>query len=158
MRIIKKLFIDKPVEEVWEVLGNQFGQIDKWASLISHSEVSGPATLPGVDYSIRSTKTTSGDTQQELTRFDPGNHTIAYKSISGTPPIIKQVKAHWSLEDNGNNDTVLVLDFVAEMRGLAFLLTPIVKMKMGKVGDTLLDDLKYYVENGKPHPRKTSAG
>ena len=157
MRIVKELSIAKPVEEVWEVLGNQFGEIDKWASIISHSEVSGQAKLAGVNYSIRSTKTTQGDTQQELTGFNPDKHVISYKSISGTPAIIKQVSAHWSLEKRGENDTHLVLDFIAKMKGLGFILAPIAKIKLGKVGDVLLDDFKYYVENGKPHPRKVSA-
>ena len=158
MRIIKELSIAKPVEEVWEVLGNQFGEIDNWASIISHSEVSGQAILPGVNYSIRSTKTTQGDTQQELTGFNPDKHEISYKSISGTPAIIKQVSAHWSLKKEGENNTHLMLDFTAEMKGLGFILAPIAKIKLGKVGDVLLDDFKYYVENGKPHPRKVSAG
>ena len=157
MKIIKELSIANPVEEVWEVLGNQFGKIDNWASIVSHSEVSGPAKLPGVDYSIRSTKTPQGDGQQELTGFNPENHTIAYHSISGTPAIIKQVKAHWSLKENGANSTHLVLDFSAEMKGLGFLLAPVARIKLGKVGDVLLDDFKYYVENGKPHPRKLAA-
>ena len=157
MRIIKELSIAKPVEEVWEVLGNQFGEIDNWASIISHSEVSGQAKLPGVNYSIRSTKTTQGDTQQELTGFNPDKHEISYKSISGTPAIIKQVSAHWSLKKEGENNTQLMLDFTAEMKGLGFILAPIAKIKLGKVGDVLLDDFKYYVENGKPHPRKMPA-
>ena len=157
MRIIKELSIAKPIEEVWEILGNQFGEIDNWASIIIHSEVSGPAKLAGVNYSIRSTKTTQGDTQQELTGFDPEKHMISYKSISGTPPIIKQVSAHWVLEKRGENNTHLVLDFTAKMKGLGFIITPIAKIKLGKVGDILLDDFKYYVENGKPHPRKASA-
>ena len=157
MRIIKELSIAKPVEEVWEVLGNQFGEIDNWASLISHSEVSGQAKLPGVNYSIRSTKTAQGDTQQELTGFHPDKHEISYKSISGSPAIIKQVSAHWSLKKGGENNTQLMLDFTAEMKGLGFILAPIAKIKLGKVGDVLLDDFKYYVENGKPHPRKMSA-
>lgn len=157
MRIIKELSIAKPVEDVWEVLGNQFGKIDNWASIISHSEVSGPAKLPGVNYSIRSTKTTQGETQQELTGFDPDKHSISYKSISGTPAIIKQVSAHWILKEKGTNNTQLLLDFKAEMKGLGFILAPIAKIKLGKVGDILLDDFKYYVENGKPHPRKMSA-
>ena len=157
MRIIKELSVAKPIEEVWEVLGNQFGKIDNWASIISHSEVSGSSKIPGVDYSIRSTKTTSGDTQQELTGFNPDQHTISYKSISGTPPIIKQVHAHWSLTKKDANNTHLVLDFVAEMKGLGFILAPVAKIKLGKVGDVLLDDLKYYVENGQPHPRKVAA-
>ena len=157
MRIVKELSIAKPVEEVWEVLGNQFGKIDTWASIISHSEVSGEAKLPGVNYSIRSTKTSNGDTKQELTGFNPDKHEISYKSISGTPPIIKQVSAHWSLKDDGANNTHLILDFNAEMKGIGHILAPIAKIKLGKIGDVLLDDFKFYVENGKPHPRKESA-
>ena len=157
MRIVKKLLIEKPVEEVWEVLGNQFGKIDRWASLISHSEVSGPSKISGVDYSIRSTKTTQGDTQQELTSFNPKKHSISYKSISGTPAIIKQVMAHWSLENRGEKSTHLVLDFTVKMKGLGFFFAPLAKIKLGKVGDVLLDDFKYYLENGKPHQRKVSA-
>ncbi|MFT5723247.1 MAG: hypothetical protein ACI9JN_000356 [Bacteroidia bacterium] len=80
---------------------------------------------------------------------------IAYKSISGTPPTIKQVEAEWGLTSNGDS-TGLVLNFKAEMKGLGYILAPIVKMKLSKVGDELLEELKYYVENGKPHPRKTS--
>jgi len=29
MKIIKELKIDKSIDDVWEVLGNQFGAIDK---------------------------------------------------------------------------------------------------------------------------------
>ena len=154
MRMIRKLSIAKPVEEVWEILGNQFGEIDKWASIILTSEVSGEAKIPGVNYSIRSTKTTGGDTKQELTGFDAKNYMISYKSISGTPAIIKQVSAVWKLKNGGENTTILVLDFKAEMKGLGFILAPIAKIKLGKVGDVLLEDFKYYVENGKPHARK----
>ena len=157
MKIIKEITINKSVNEVWEVLGNQFDKIDKWASIISHSEVSGDSKFPGVDYSIRSTKTTQGDTQQELTSFNAEQHTLSYKSISGTPPIIKEVNAHWSLADGGKNNTNLVLDFSAEMKGLGHILVPIVKKKLGNLGDLILDDFKFYVENGKPHPRKLAA-
>ena len=158
MNIIKKLTIGKPIEDVWEVLGNQFGNIDKWASIISHSEVSGEAKVPGVNYSIRSTKTTQGDTQQELTGFNPAQHTISYKSISGTPFFIKQVKAEWSLTKNDDNSTALVLDFNVETQGImGVILGPVAKVKLGKLGDVILDDFKYYVENGKPHARKLAA-
>jgi carbon monoxide dehydrogenase subunit G len=153
MKIIKSLTINKPIDEVWEVLGNQFDKIDRWSSLISKSEVSGPSTMQGVNYSVRSTTTKTGISKQELTRFDTENHVLGYKSIAGTPPIIKQVNAEWRLTNNGNT-TRLVLDFNAEMKGIGHIIAPIAKMKLGKVGDELLDDFKFYVENGKPHPRK----
>lgn len=154
MDINKKITIDKPVEEVWEVLGNQFGQISNWASLIKESKVYGESKLNGVDFSIRETNTLKGITKQEITSFEPEKHSLSYKSISGTPPIIKEVRANWSLAKNDSNTTKLVMDFTADMKGLGFILAPIVKIKLGKIGDELLEELKYYLENGKQHPRK----
>ncbi|MFT5778745.1 MAG: hypothetical protein ACI837_001701 [Crocinitomicaceae bacterium] len=157
MRIVKELVIAKPIEDVWEVLANQFGEVDKWASLIRHSEVSGVAKLPGVDYSIRKTKTTSGDTSQELTAFNPEQHLIAYKALTGLPGIVKTINAKWDLTVKDANTTELVLDFVAEMKGIGHIIAPIAKKKLGKVGDVLLEDFKFYIETGKPHPRKVAA-
>ena len=99
----------------------------------------GDSKLEGLTYSRRETNTTNGITQQEMTSFSPKNYSLSYKSISGTPPIIKEVRAHWSLTKKDDNTTNLVLDFTADMKGLGFLLTPVVKMKLGKVGDELID-------------------
>lgn len=157
MKIIKQLTINKPIEKVWEILGTQFGEIDKWASFIHRSEMSGESTIPGISHSIRSTETTGGPTKQELTAFDPDKHTIAYKAIAGSPGFFKSVHAEWSLVKKDDNITGLTLDFEVQFKGVGFLLTPVVKMKLGKVGDELLDDFKFYVENGKPHARKLDA-
>lgn len=157
MKIIKKLVINKPIEDTWEVLGNQFADVDKWASLILRSEVSGKATIPGVSFSVRSTETTGGPTKQELTSFNPEQHSLSYKAIAGTPFFFKAVRAAWSLTKNQNNTTDLLLDFEVDFKGIGGILAPIVKKKLGKVGDELLEDFKFYVENGKPHPRKLAS-
>jgi uncharacterized membrane protein len=154
MNIVKKIAINKPIDDVWEVLGNQFGQISNWASIIRESKVYGEATLNGLNFSIRETNTLSGITKQEITYFNPENYSLSYKSISGTPPIIKEVRAQWNLTKKDSNVTDLELDFTADMKGIGFILAPIAKIKLSKVGEELLDDLKYYLENGKPHPRK----
>ena len=154
MKIIKELAINKPIDEVWEVLGNQFGDIDKWASLISKSEVSGTPTIDGVSFSIRSTETTGGPTKQELTSFNPANYSLSYKAIAGTPAFFKAVRASWALTKTDENTTQLILDFEIDFKGIGGLLSPIVKLKLVKVGDELLEEFKYYVENGNPHPRK----
>jgi len=154
MKIVKKLEINKPIDQVWDVLGNQFADIYKWSSLIESSEVSGNPTFPGVSFSIRSTLTTAGPTKQELTSFNPAQHNLSYKAIAGTPFFFKSVNAKWSLAKAGADSTNLVLDFEVKFKGLFFLLTPLVKLKLGKVGAELLDDFKYYVENGKALARK----
>ena len=154
MKIIKELVIEKPVSQAWEVLGNQFADIDKWASLITKSEVSGEGKIPGVSFSIRSTETTGGPTKQELTGFNPQQHSLSYKAIAGTPFFFKSVNAKWSLTSANENKTKLVLDFEVQFKGIGGILSPIVRKKLGKIGDELLEEFKYFVENGKPHPRK----
>jgi hypothetical protein len=154
MKIIKELKIDKPNKDVWEVLGNQFGAIDKWASLIKHSEVSDPMLSPGV---VRSTETTGGPTKQEITTFNAEQHSLSYKAIAGTPFFAKSIIAKWSLTKNQDAGTKLILDFEIKFKGIGGILAPIVKKKLGNVGDELLEELKYYVENGKPHPRKVAS-
>jgi hypothetical protein len=154
MKIIKELKIDKPNKDVWEVLGNQFGAIDKWASLIKHSEVSDPMLSPGV---VRSTETTGGPTKQEITAFNSEQYLLSYKAIAGTPFFAKSINAKWSLTKNQDASTKLILDFEIKFKGIGGILSPIVKKKLGKVGDELLEELKYYVENGTPHPRKMKA-
>ncbi len=153
MKIIKELSIDKAVEAVWEVLGNQFGEIDKWASLIRSSELSKKALTPGT---VRSTETTGGPTKQELTDFNPEQHLISYKAIAGAPFFAKGINATWSLSKKQDNSTKLILDFEITFKGIGGILSPIVRKKLGKVGDVLLEELKYYIENGQPHPRKIS--
>jgi len=157
MKIIRELVIKKPIEDVWEVLGNQFADISKWSSLISSSEVSGESKMTNVSYSIRSTETANGPTKQELTAFDPANHMLSYKAISGTPAFFKSVHAEWALTSSGQDATILMLDFEVKFKGITGILSPIVKKKLGKVGDELLEDFQYYVENGTPHPRKTAS-
>jgi hypothetical protein len=155
MVINKVLLINRPANEVWEVLGPQFGEIDKWSSLIHKSEVSGEAKLTGVSYSVRNTETTQGPTKQELTSFDPNNYTLSYKAIAGIPFFIKNIHAKWSLKEINSKETKLILDMNIETAGLiGMVLTPVVKLKLSKLANELLDDFKYYVENGKPHSRK----
>ena len=158
MLIEKDVTIHKSVDEVWEVLGNQFGEIDKWSSLISKSEVSGEATIPGLPYSIRTTDTAKGVTQQQMKSFDPEKHTLSYAAIKGTPFFIKNAVATWSAKKVVDSSTNLNLHFEVELAGImGAILGPVAKKKLGKLGDELMDDLKYYVENGKPHARKLAA-
>ncbi|MDG1333993.1 MAG: hypothetical protein P8P74_16775 [Crocinitomicaceae bacterium] len=49
--------INKPVSEVWEVMGNQFGHAHLWSSNFQTSKPGGEAKFEGIDYSHRDTTT-----------------------------------------------------------------------------------------------------
>jgi hypothetical protein len=154
MIIKKEISINKSIQDVWEVLGNQFGEISVWSSLIKESKVYGDSKIKGLNYSIRETNTVKGITKQEMTSFNPEQHSLSYKALSGTPSFIKGVNAKWFLSKLNDNSTQLTMSAAIETKGImGIVLGPVVKIKFGKLGDELMDDLKYYLENGSPHPR-----
>lgn len=111
-----------------------------------------------MDYSIRSTVTSQGPTKQELTSFDAERYELSYKSLSGTPFFIKSVNASWILKKVDDNVTKLNMNVRVETKGImGVVLTPVVKIKLGKLGLELVEELKYFIENGKPHLRKEAA-
>lgn len=155
MKIERELSIAKNIEAAWDVLGNQFADMDKWASFVSKSEMSGDPKEVG---SIRSMETTNGHTKQKVTSFDASNHSLSYAGIEGVPFFLENVSASWSLSAIDENSTSLVLNFSADTKGIAGLfLGPVVKMKFGKIAGELLDDFKVFVETGAPSPRKVAA-
>ena len=82
---------------------------------------------------------------------------LSYKAIAGTPFFAKSINATWTLTNNPDSSTKLIMNFEIKFKGIGGILTPIVRMKLGKVADDLLGDFKFYVENGKPHPRKAAS-
>lgn len=155
----KEMVIHKKVEEVWEVMGNQFAQVHLWSTNFKDSKPGGSSKFPGLNYSERITLTDRGETIQELDSFDSTTHTLAYHITKGAPSIAKQASAIWSLNSVDANTTVVVLEFNMVTKGfLGFLMTPLIKMGMGKSAIEIAEDLKYYVENGDPHPRKVKSG
>ena len=155
MKIKKNAIINQPIENVWEVLGDQFGEISNWASVISESKVFGDSKLKGLNYSQRETNTTQGITVQEMTSFNPKQYSLSYKGISGTPFFIKSTNAKWSLSKKNEGSTQLNMSIDIQTKGiLGFILGPVVKLKLGKLGGGLVEELKYFLENGVPHPRK----
>ena len=97
MKVKKEVIIEKKVEDVWEVMGNQFAQVDVWCSNFKTSKPGGKAKFPGLDYSYRDTTTDRGQTIQELDSFDPAKHSLNYHITKGAPGIAKKASAVWSL-------------------------------------------------------------
>jgi len=114
MKIKVELKIKKTIQEVWEVMGNQFGYADKWTSNFKTSKPGGEAKFNGLDYSLRDTTTDRGNTIQELTAFDPNKYTLSYIISKGAPEIARMAGAKWSLVSETENSTMVTMDFIME--------------------------------------------
>ena len=153
MNITVNLTIHQPIADVWEVMGNQFGHAHIWSSNFKSSKPVGEARFAGLDYSSRDTVTDRGRTVQELTEFDAAKHSFTYQITEGAPPIAQFAGATWSLSEEGASDTQLTMDFVMEPKSP---LPPEMEAKV-QAGLTasvtqLAQELKYFLEEGQPHP------
>ena len=152
MNILVKLTIEKPVADVWEVMGNQFGEAAIWSSNFHTSKSGGNKKFEGLDYSLRDTTTDRGNTIQELTEFDQNNHSFSYVITQGAPDIAKSAGATWALRENGSN-TELEMEFHMEPKmPLNEEMENKIKIGLTAQVNQLGEELKFYMEEGKPHP------
>ena len=158
IHVQKEITINKNVSDVWEVMGNQFAQVHLWSTNFKDSKPGGNSKFAGIDYSERITVTARGETIQELDSFDAATHALTYHITKGAPSIAKHASAAWSLKENKGNKTTAIIAFKLETKGfLGLLMTPLIKKGLGKATLEIAEELKYYVENGSPHPRKVKS-
>ena len=154
MNIKQEMMIEKDIDAVWAVMGGQFAQVHLWSSNFFDSKPGGSAKFTGLDYSTRDTITDRGQTIQELDTFDPTNYALTYHVTKGVPKIANRAVGLWSLKSIDENKTTVVIAFILEPKGIiGFLLTPIIKLKIQKASLEIAEELKYYLEQGKAHPR-----
>ncbi len=150
MDITVKLIIEKPIAEVWEVMGNQFGHAHLWSSNFKTSQPAGEVRFDGLSYSRRDTTTERGETTQELTAFDPATHSLTYVITKGAPEIAKHAGATWSLEAKGMESTELSMAFQMEPKmPLDEAMEAKISMGLTASVNELAGELKHYLEEGK---------
>ncbi len=158
MQIITETVIDKPAATVWEVVGIQFGDAHLWASALNHSFGHGAA----IDGSVCEARTCDvqgmGRINEKLRLFDPANFTLAYEVTEGFPFFVTRGLNRWQLLPEGNNRARLRSTATVETKGLiGLMMAPMMEMQMSSLMRRTLEDLKFYVENGRPHARKQKA-
>lgn len=74
------------------------------------------------------------------------------------PSMVKYATNTCKLVEVGDNKCKLQIKIDIRMGGVfGSILQPVMKMQMSKIGNHLVEDFAYYVENGIPHPRKLKA-
>ncbi len=152
MEIKVQARINRPIAEVWEIMGQQFAQAHLWSSNFKTSQPGGEPKFEGLAYSHRDTTTDRGNTIQELTAFDPAAFSLSYEITQGAPPIAKRAASTWYLTETAEG-TVVHMDSIMEPK-MELTEEMAAKIHMGLTASfqQLADELKYYVEKGKPHP------
>ncbi len=157
--IQKEIIINAHINDVWEVLGPQFEDAYKWASVIKHSEARDQNSFNGSTCSERGCDVSGmGSIKERLTQYSETNHILAYEVYEGMPKMMKATKNTWKLIDLDNGKTKLIMKLEAKTGGfMGWMMKPMMKMKLKKMANKVVEEFKFYVENGKPHPRTIKA-
>ncbi|NOT94299.1 SRPBCC family protein [Ferruginibacter sp.] len=157
MVIEKEIIINRNIKDAWNVLGTDFANASKWASAVNHSVGNGDK-FNGSTCSERGCSTTMGSIKEKLYEFSNENFSLAYEVAEGMPSMVKYATNSWKLIEVGNNKCKLQIKMNIKMGGFfGSLLQPVMKLYMSKMGNYLVEDFAYYVENGAPYPRKLKA-
>ncbi len=154
MEFKREILVNKPIADVWEVLGNQYGEAYKWARTLNHSAGFGTPKIEGAVCNNRTCDTTQGRIKEVVKTFDAKNYILAYEVEEGFPFFIGTAINTWRLTQRGNA-TQVNMHLRMETKGLVgSIMSPMMKLQLNKLLTDVIGDFKHYVEIGKPSPEK----
>lgn len=141
--------INKPIEEVWTFVVDEFAEADKWAA----GTTSCRKGTAEEDFD-RVCETETGKLMDTITRLDNENYVLEF-SVKGLPFFVRSVVSTWTLNKCSENETEICLGPRIEVMPLIGSLMQIpMKIAFKKLYPELLNDLVTYIETGQPSLRK----
>ncbi|MDD5151983.1 MAG: SRPBCC family protein, partial [Flavobacterium sp.] len=146
------------IDKAWEVLGHGFADAYIWASAVNHSAGTG-TSFNGASCSERGCDIAGmGKTKEKLIKYSDAEHLLSYTVPEGMPSIVKYATNTWQILPVGKEKSKLTMEMEITLGGfMGIMMQPIMKMMMNKMGNTLIQDFKFYVENDRPSEAKIRA-
>lgn len=154
-----KILIEAPATKVWQVIAHEFAEIGTWAAAIPHSTTLTTAQ-PLTDAPIkgRACQTSVPGFQtvhEQFIYYNKVAMSFGYEAVAGMPWFIQRAENHWAVHTvDTQRSQVQIVGKVEVINGLGWLIAPLFRRQLGRTGRFTLEELKYYIEKGKPHPRK----
>jgi len=162
MQIRSHTTINASAAAVWQVIAHRFDAIGEWASSIPTSYAAPEASPPpGAEVGARVCATgVRGfkDVHEEFTSYDEEAMRFAYEATAGLPWIVRHAENSWQVRALDDSHCQVEAQAVVDLRTLpGLILAPLLRMQMNRLGRQAFEELKYYVEQGHPHPRKVAS-
>ena len=162
MRTENKIIIKKPVQEVWSVLGDNFEKAGEWMAIVNNSySLPGEPEFEEASVQGRTCEFGSGPegfkAKEFITQYDPKNYRLGIKVIPINAPKalpLKENEVDIRLLPKGSDETEVIWVTNPIMNLAGKMLSPLLKVGIQKSFGEILEELKVYVETGKPHKRK----
>lgn len=159
MKIVASVEITAPARAVWTVLGEGFGHIGQWAAPIEHSTLEGKPQVGAVRHChIKAFgPVPTGVIQEQLLEFEPQTMHFSYHALAGLPSFVGKAQNHWSVKAVDAEHCIVITEASLELNGWMRMAAFMLKPRFQRSGEAVLQELKFFVETGQPHPRKQKA-
>lgn len=161
MELRNEVIIEAPAERVWHAIGDRFMNVSEWAAPITASCPLGAAELGvGVTRTCKIAPfgpVKAGVVKERLTRFDRDAMAFEYEALEGLPSFVGHAVNRWSVSRVDDCRARLRIHATLTIRGPMALLAWAIKWQLESAGAKVAEELKYFVENGRPHPRKLAS-
>lgn len=157
MKINKKITIEKPIETVWKHFVEDFENAEIWMADVikSYAKKEGNivdgATMSGRICEV-SEKPNGMYLDETITAVDKVNYSISLEIKPTNAPLLLPIKRNIlnvSFKSLKENQTQLIWNASPELKVHGYLLYPLLKVGIGKMHQTILDEFKYFAETGK---------
>ncbi len=141
-------------DDVWRVLAHDFADAAAWNSLMKHSapnrhaDVPTGATVGGRAFEARGL----GTVTEVITVFDQVRMQLTYRPDK--PSAVRDLTNSWSVAETGPGATTVTMTARFDARWLAHLLSSLVARLPARSGETMLVDLRIFIETGRSSPAK----
>ena len=149
----EEIVINVSADELWEMIGPGFVDVYKWSSNVDHAEGTGQSEFKGAVCSERSCDVNVkgfSKISETLTGYDETNMSLTYEVNDGMPGFITLARNNWVVVPISDNQCKLVMNATFESIGLmGAMMNGMMRKKMGKTLNTVLNDAKIYAETGQ---------
>lgn len=147
MELQERIEIDRPIDAVWQLLANRFGEVSEWRHDVQRSRVSGKGKLLNASFSSRILEINGKEHEEVLTSLDPDQRSLSYRRSNGLPFYVRKVSTIWSLTRSVNGNTLVVVNQTVAPRPVFSVLVLFGRRGFRRKMRLQLTDLKHALEH-----------
>ena len=165
VKFTKKAKVNADADKVWEIFAHGFNDADKWMASVNHSFAQANGKSFEGSHSDGRVCELSSDgkglkASEQFLAYNEENKTATVRIDFLDAPSIFPVKFNtldFSLREIAEGQSEMTWKFRSDIKSFGFLLWPLLRIGFGVFVGQIIEELKFYVENGTPHPRKIKA-
>lgn len=154
MQFQKEITIEADADRVWEVVAHEFDSVGTWSSAVQASSANLDAAVPeGATVGGRVCATDFGDLKETFTSYSEADMRFTFV-VTGMPGFITHAQNTVAVRPAGPGAARVSLEITMDTNAVGKLMGPMFAIKLKSTLNTLLDELKVYVEQGELSAKK----